>query len=163
MGRIWILIMVLSGLVAACSGPRRPPEQLVSRFDTRILDNGSKQFEYSLMPERGPDERRAAGRGAEPALAQGTAPSGGQRGAPPAAGRGDGRAVGPGGGRQPLLDEGELEARVAAELQANQFCRDGYLELQRDDSQWPLRLRGECLDGATTADRQRFANTLEWR
>ena len=163
MGRWWMLMVVVPWLVAACSGPRRPSEQLVSRFETRILDNGSKQFEFSLMPERGPDERQAAGRGGERS-AQGDAPPGGsQRTAPPAGGRGGSSQGGAGGVQQPLLDEGELEARLAAELQANQFCRDGYLELQRDDSQWPLRLRGECLDGATTEDRQRFANTLEWR
>lgn len=163
MGRWWLLMMVLPWLVAACSGPRRPAESLVSRFDTRILDNGSKQFEFSLMPERGLDERRATGGGGERPAANGAPPSGGQRGAPPAGGRGGGSQGGPGGGQQQLLDEGELEERLAAELLANQFCRDGYLELQRDDSQWPLRLRGECNEGATTEDRQRFADTLEWR
>lgn len=45
-------------------------------------------------------------------------------------------------------------------LDENKFCRDGYLLLGRFAGENQNRLRGECKDNATAAERDKFPNTI---
>jgi hypothetical protein len=51
-----------------------------------------------------------------------------------------------------------LHAAVQAKLDATAYCRDGYLTLERYLANGIARIRGECRDGASDSDREKFPN-----
>lgn len=51
-----------------------------------------------------------------------------------------------------------FEELLIERLEKNQYCRDGYIELDRAFSGSTFTLRGECNESATENDRKRFYN-----
>jgi hypothetical protein len=51
-----------------------------------------------------------------------------------------------------------LDAAVQAKLDTTAYCRDGYLTLERYLANGIARIRGECRDGASDSDREKFPN-----
>lgn len=124
----------LGGCTSSYHGP--PP---VEDFSTRITDNRLKFFTYTWR-FRPPTEETV------PAGTPGWAAPGDMEG-------------------MIRRDLGQVSADVFTEfrermherLEASGYCREGYIELSR--SYWPgeFRIRGECRDLASEADRERFA------
>lgn len=59
--------------------------------------------------------------------------------------------------RQPAPTMPEVRPRVEEVLEQTGYCRQGYFELYREQRRDALRVHGECREGATAQDRQRFA------
>lgn len=49
-----------------------------------------------------------------------------------------------------------LQQNTAYVVEQMNYCREGYIELDRSISRYHLWLKGECRESANTADRQRF-------
>ncbi|ALP42927.1 hypothetical protein E2P79_15830 [Aeromonas schubertii] len=62
--------------------------------------------------------------------------------------------------RKSLLETREAiqEEQLSQWMTEKQFCHQGFIVLTR--TSW--KVRGECNEGASTADRQRFPNTPQW-
>ncbi|MDX2464528.1 MAG: hypothetical protein QNK31_08475 [Porticoccus sp.] len=111
-------------------------------------------FDYSVVAERPePDGERGRSR-----------PTGGGdsgRGRPPGEGKG-----GMGGGNRRGGDNQEAETTskfydsAAAKLEETGFCREGYVELDSEFSRGKSRLRGECKETASDADRRDFPDQV---
>ena len=50
-----------------------------------------------------------------------------------------------------------LQQNAAYVVKHMNYCRDGYIELDRSISRYHLWLKGECKESANAADRQQFA------
>lgn len=50
-----------------------------------------------------------------------------------------------------------LQQNAAYVVKHMDYCREGYIELDRSISRYHLWLKGECKESATTTDRQQFA------
>ena len=121
-------------LLAACSqAPTADDIPPSARFTTRILDNGTKLFVYS----QGGRQQGSLGREGELPDARRDMPRDEERRK---------RVVAP-----------DLDKGVTAMLTQNQYCRDGYVVLERYEQHGAFVMRGECRDAATAADRQQFA------
>jgi hypothetical protein len=59
------------------------------------------------------------------------------------------------GGTEPVKT---LDKAVQTRLETTGYCRDGYLTLERYHANGMARIRGECRDGASDSDRERFPN-----
>lgn len=125
------LISICSlALLSGCSNPSKRPEP-AALFTTHISDNGSKFFVYRLQrPSR--EQRDSRGEGMRD-------------------GRGSG---GPAAGVRSKKKSRsfDLEKGLLSVLETNQYCRDGYMVLERLD----YLIRGECHETATLKDRERF-------
>ena len=63
-----------------------------------------------------------------------------------------------GKGKGKKKSDDSLHEAVQTRLDANGYCRDGYLALERYQANGIARIRGECRDGATDSDREQFPN-----
>ena len=61
---------------------------------------------------------------------------------------------------RPDLSGKQMLALLDEVVTQSQFCRQGYVLLGRYAGETTARLRGECNDRATTADRDRFPDTI---
>lgn len=69
---------------------------------------------------------------------------------------------GDGNQQQPRAPSEEyMRATLQRILEDNNYCRQGHLVFGRSAGQTSYRLRGECRDPASAADRQRFADTID--
>ncbi len=142
-----IIFTMLTGslLVSGCTYNRPPMDISNEIFTTKITDNGIKLFVYQL------DTGMSGGKNGK---SGGRPPSGGKGGQGGPSMHGGGR----GGGDQ---DDGDDEVNIllANKLKENRFCRNGYIELDRYHLyNGSIKIRGECEEGATTADRNAFPN-----
>jgi len=152
-GRVPVVVaiwLVMTSCIGGCSSaPGHAGNDLDRDFLTRIYADGSKQFELTLslpgMEEGGPlampvqagDERRRGG---------------------PERGVGETALVDNSRALSKLLDQ-----QTAELLARNQYCRSGYIVLWREIFGWPLKVRGECNETATAADRESFPDSRRWR
>lgn len=127
--RAWLLSILLGA--AGCAHHQPGPGDIVpgSEFNANILDDGTKLFVFSVpmaRPGKGGDIRRE-------------------------------------------MDDDEAQMQRArrevsrpgpqamqAMLAQNGYCREGYLVLEQYEHQRRYVTRGECRDGATEQDRERF-------
>jgi len=155
LGRIIFTMLTVSLLVSGCTHSRPPLSISNETFTTKITENGIKLFVYQFdMEMPGGNHGKSGGR----------PPSGGQRG--PGGAGGNGGPGGPsmyGGGRgDDQEDDGDDEINIllSKKLKENSFCRNGYIELDRYLLYTgAIKIRGECEEGATTADRKAFPNS----
>lgn len=133
--RYWLFVVLF--LVAGCSsGPELPRSAGV--FESCVWPDGSKQFSYRKgrvknltqreIAIRLDNDRRAAMMVEKQIMTQGE------------------RKAGTG----PLYDE------LALVLEKNQFCSDGYFELDSQFEAGFARIVAECHDSATEAQRKRL-------
>src|SRR5690625_4091071 len=132
------LLLSLAGLLVGCNTVARSQAGMLESLDVEIRPNDSKLFGY----------RREEPTGARAHEAQVQRMRAQRRGGPGAGPRDRG------GVRSYRL----LRANTQRALLSTGFCRDGYLELDRRISINVLWLRGECRDGATDEDRERFGD-----
>lgn len=130
-------------LLSACSsqpGRNYTETGLQETLETDILTDTSKMFTYRLrMPEGAiPSHVRVA--------------EGSRRTAPPGAGIEINRNT----GRRLLENASHVTGTLG-------FCREGFLTLDHSISRYHLWLKGECREGATAEDIERFGrkNTLQ--
>jgi len=133
-------LVILLSACASQDNKRQPPE-FMEHFDTTITDNGSKMFDYQLrIAHQEPSKQR----------------SGGMR--PQDDGGSNQRS-----GNKP--ERGKMERRfrntayekLAIKLQETGYCREGYLELSSDIYRGKAQIRGECREGASPEDRDKFS------
>lgn len=127
-------VLVLAGC-ATTFGDGRYYTHMQETLDITVRDNGSKQFTYHLrVPE-----------GERPPLVRV------QRGL------GEPRVRGNPGVDPDRRAHERLESNTERALRLTGYCRNGYLRLDKRVSRFHLWLRGECRDGASAEDRERFA------
>ena len=135
--RTLTLLLAVLLLLPACSNHPDKRPQPKEFFSTQISSEGSKFFVYRLeLPARGKgdDHRR---------------PAHGGRG-------GDSARAGAGSGKKSADMTVKPEQRLKALLADNNYCREGYVELERRQYSSGISLRGECREAATKQDRRRF-------
>ncbi|BFM18566.1 lipoprotein [Maricurvus nonylphenolicus] len=136
-----ILLLGAVAGITACSGPgqKRPAPALSQDFSTHITQDGSKMFVFTLSMQR--PERQGGKSGMRP----------------PARGERKG-----GGGRKDRSDELEkmTTALLDQKLETSGYCREGYMVLERFAEQGKSRIRGECKETATDADREHFSGAV---
>jgi hypothetical protein len=142
--KIGFNLFVLLFLVACASSP--PPNiPLDETFVTTIEENHLKLFVFSVTPPGSP----------------------GKDGQPMGQVRHSGRPPVENSGSRSRPDKGELReqmkeivySRLDARLSENGFCRDGYITLESFIDYGKSRIRGECVDGATEEDYEKFPNS----
>lgn len=155
LGKIVATMLTVPLLVTGCTHSRPPISISNETFTTKITENGIKLFVYQFEMDR--PGGRHGGSGDSP-------PSSGQRGS--GGGKGGGGPGGPsmnGGGRggdQQDDSPDELNILVSKKLKENKYCRNGYIELDRYSLYTgAIKIRGECEEGATAADRKAFPNS----
>lgn len=74
-------------------------------------------------------------------------------------------ALPPRPGERPAARRGvDIEGLLETRISETGYCREGYFILQRSGVGGPTSLRGECREGASPADRERFAGgERRWR
>jgi hypothetical protein len=138
----YTVVILLVLIAAACSGPsKKKRAEPLEIFSTQILLDGTKLFAFTL--ER-PQRRQNS--------------EGGRQGK-----RGKGGHGGQGGRRGGEKERGndmekQIETRLLAMLEQTGYCREGYVELDRNLLFGNASIRGECKEGATPEDRKNFIN-----
>lgn len=138
-------ILCLSAITIAVSGcqnkPTRP--EPIERFITNITEDGGKFFVYSLEMPR-PKKAR------EPGMMR----------RPPRDGRGMSPGGNPGMSHKRSGSANKLDKLLEETLEETGFCREGFFELERQQGLGgPLAsIRGECREGASADDREKFPN-----
>ncbi len=124
-------------LLSACGNPGRSYTQgvMVETLEVEILPDTSKMFVYRLRwPEEAvPNHIR---------IAEGRNAASHERG---------GVSIDRNTHRRLQENAGYVVARQG-------YCREGFLELDRNISRYHLWLKGECKEGATAEDRERFGD-----
>lgn len=128
-------VVLVCGFAVACSTPGRSytDSNMLETLEVEILPNTSKMFVYRL---RLPDEKMPTGVRIERA---GVSRSDDMRG------------IAIGGSTQQRLVENT--GYVVAQMG---YCREGFLTIDSSVSQYNLWLKGECKEGASTADKEKF-------
>ena len=147
--------------VVGCSSSQKT-EMPQGYLATNIFDDGSKQFVYTVeLPESTGQGKRGKGNG-RPGNVAGQVRGSSNRGISGGvtAGTGGGSKGGRGGrgqqGRAGLLNDA-----VEAELKKSGYCRDGFMELDRMMEPGQTFIKGECVEAASTNDRDEFPNEIE--
>ncbi|WDE04798.1 hypothetical protein SG34_026375 [Thalassomonas viridans] len=130
--------------LAACSSHREKTVEEI--FVTEIREDSSKMFAFTLTQEKAARSRQADTK--TRAGKQGKSRKGGKE---KGAGKNESRER-----QNPLEDI--FQQRLEQRLSQNNYCRTGYLELERYASRGAMTMRGECNESATESDRQRFPN-----
>ncbi|WP_440876383.1 hypothetical protein [Thalassotalea sp. PLHSN55] len=163
--------------LAGCSS-YQPPE-LTPIFHTNIQADNSKMFTLTLLGRNGiagdSKNRQGEAKQDKPEGDKGTRKGkGGKAEGGKNGGKGGGRGEREGrnsqaGGTQVSSRSGQdpelikqLEAHVYQMLEQqlvdNQYCRDGYFELEKSLNRGVIVVKGECIESATEQDRVRFEN-----
>jgi len=156
--------------VGACSSTG--PVKSQDFFRTQIRDNHSKMFTYTMIVISNKSIANEKNGNGDNAQAKQQHKKGQGKGK----GNGQGKGKGKGKNKQnnpeqslqvskrkkkknnkmvELLFDG-LNERLAI----NQYCRGGFIELERDIKRTVMTLRGECQESATKADRGQFPDTI---
>lgn len=144
--KIIFYMLTASLLVNGCSHSRPQPVITGELFTTNITVRGLKLFFYRLEVKLP---------GGSSAQSGGKPSSGGPRG--------KGSPSMQGGDRTGAEQEGDgdwVNLMLTNKLAESGYCRNGYIELERNPiNNGSIRIRGECEEVATPADRQAFPNS----
>ncbi|MCH1931653.1 hypothetical protein L9G16_15840 [Shewanella sp. A25] len=148
-------------LIACSSAPIEPQDfagKLKDKFTTDIRADGLKLFTYqaSIVEQRG---LRGEPDGDQDMSRQGSRPESGTRQGPMRQHSQGGREQGRNGMNKTEdleLWGQQVELGLTKTLEMTGYCRDGYFELSRYIESGRGEIRGECKDGATDADKQKF-------
>lgn len=156
-----LLLLATPLILCACSSepdPQALAGKLTDSFQTEIKSDGMKLFTYSIETidrHRNQQQRRAMNDDRQ------QSPTGmpdRQRTRQPQDNMGNqqiNRSSRRSDSENKQMTQ-ELEFGLKKTLEANQYCRDGYYELERLVLNDRAELRGECHEGATDKDIQRF-------
>ncbi|MGD8384261.1 MAG: hypothetical protein PVF89_02525 [Lysobacterales bacterium] len=150
-------ILPLLLLTCACSGPQQRPEPS-DYLATKIDSDGTKEFYYTITlanpPRPTPAPPRPVSGGAQVTGGSSghlyggigisvAAPVGQQR-------RGSG-----------YVDEAFIREHLEKKLLTTGYCREGWLERDRNVRPPDLSIHGVCKENATARDRQQFPNNTD--
>lgn len=133
----WLVRALLAALCCGCSAPGQNyvKSGLAETLAVELLPNGSKMFTYRL---RLPDAQIPSYIGVS------------ENGSDPR------RQFYEGGIAVGANAPQKLEANAAYVVRRVGYCREGFFTLDRSISRYDLWLRGECKEGASGADQNRF-------
>ena len=137
--KLLIMLFAPTLLVACASNQTKQPE-VEEIFVTDIRSNGIKFFNYTVTVSRPSGSRSGTGRGKRGA-------GGGKQGGG-SAGRPD---------RESMMKG--VEEKLDVRLAETGYCREGYIVLGRRIDRGRSFIRGECKEGATADDREKFTNS----
>lgn len=156
-----ICVAIAAAALCACANQKKD-EAPQGYLATHIFEDGSKQFVYTVdLPDSGRSGKRGKG-GGRPGNATGQV-SGGSNGGLSGGvnvGTGNRKSRGQGGGQQHGRDA-MLVSLLDDELKDSDFCRDGYMELDRSMEPQQTFIKGECTETASASDRENFPNESE--
>ena len=148
-------ILALSLLfVTACASNQWESSDVEESFVTDIKSSGLKLFEYRLT--RGSAKADGGGNyGGSNSKGSG---KGSGKGKGKGGGKGSGKGGGKGGGKSVDISEVKsyLDKMLTLKLKSSGYCRDGYIEFNSTYGRRKLKIRGECVEGATEEDRIKF-------
>jgi hypothetical protein len=139
-------ILALSLLLTACASNQWESSNVEESFVTDIKSSGLKLFEYGLT------------RGSAKADGDGNYGGSNSKGSDKGSGKGKGKGGGKGGGKSVDISEVKLylDKMLTLKLKSSGYCRDGYIEFNSIYGRRKLKIRGECIEGATEKDRIKF-------
>ncbi len=131
-----VALVGVTSIIVGCAGPdkKRSGPALTQDFSTNISADGTKSFIFTLSMNA------SQGRGVKE-------PRGGRRNNQRRSGRSENELK-----HSKTMFYGRLEDK----LNDSGFCREGYMVLESQFERGKSRLRGECKEAATTADRKAF-------
>ena len=135
-----ILMLFIPMILVACTSNQTKQSEVEEIFITDIKSNGIKLFNYTVTVSRPSGSGSGTGRGQRGA-------GGGKQGGGPA-GRPD---------RESMMKG--IKEKLDARLAETGYCREGYIVLCRSIGSGRSFIRGECREGATADDREKFANS----
>jgi hypothetical protein len=151
-----IMILSLMFSVVGCTNNHQKRPQTEEIFVTKIEENGTKRFNFSMNMEI-PSDRR----GGRPAGAGGGRPGG----------MGGGRASGMGGGRpdgnkdfekrrEQMMEKMKknIYEKLRLTLFNTEYCREEYIEIDSIFIPGNASIKGECEEKATQEDILKFPN-----
>ena len=131
-------------LLSACAS--RQEKTLEEIFVTEIREDNSKMFAFTLKQEHAQQREQSRHKA-----------RGEKAGKMRKKGGGKGTAKGEARERKNALED-IFQQRLEQRLSKSDYCRTGYLELERYANRGSMTMRGECNESATEKDRQRFPN-----
>ena len=137
--KLLIMLCVPMILVACASSQTKKPE-IEEIFVTDIKPNRIKLFSYTVTVSRPAGSRSGTGRGKRGG-------EGGKQGGG-ATGRPD---------RESMMKG--IKEKLDVRLAETGYCREGYIVLGRRIDRGRSFIRGECKEGATADDREKFTNS----
>ena len=153
--RLYFVALVAASTFACSHTPESPAQE--DYLATNIRSDGSKEFYYTLTMSGG--EKSQAG-GKRRNVSGGMVVTGGSSSRTSASagissrgGRGGRNASGAG-----RFDEMVTES-LKKKLKATGYCRDGWMEMDRNRQPPGVSIRGECNETATESDYREFPNT----
>jgi len=153
-----MIVCLLPVILLACSNNKRTP-QLEETFVTKIEDNGLKLFSYTLSVA-GPAPSAGGKRGGVGLSGKGRG-SGGSAGGGRGAGGNKSGGRGQGGNMDPKKKGEKFAKKILEQLtlkvEQSGYCREGFIEIDRQITRGYGQVRGECKEGASDADREKFA------
>jgi hypothetical protein len=137
--KLLIVLFVPMVLVACASNQTKKPE-IEEIFVCDIKPNGIKLFSYTVTVNRPSGSRSGTGRGKRGG--EGSKQGGGATGRPD---------------RESMMKG--IKEKLDASLATTGYCREGYIVLGRRIDRDRSFIRGECKEGATADDREKFPNS----
>ncbi len=131
--------------------------QVTEFFSTTIMEDDSKRFYFSLIISNQTEANKSEGQKQSQRSKGGVGKGSGSRKGRNSKSQTDQQPV-----QQPKVNKRvfELEERLINKLALNNYCRTGYMELERNIGKALMSIRGECHESATEEDRQHFINRL---
>jgi len=149
-----VLVVTTSLIVSACAHRPPPLDKDEIYFETKIKQDGTKLFAFSIPSMKQPGGGK--GGGAKDGGGRGGRGEGGGRG-------GRGGQENRGGSSQKSSDSSErmteqLYASLDEKLDETGYCQTGYIEIDTHQTEDRLHLLGECNETASELDRLDFPN-----
>ena len=145
------LLLTLSLLtLSACSATKQP--KMEEFFHTKIHDDGSKRFTFSLIVIQGQSDKKDKSQKRANKPSKGSGNRGGNKNGDRENKQGSSNKE---SSRTSKMTE-LFEERFQEQMIKNQYCREGYITLDSGFSGAIYTLRGECQENATEEDRKHF-------
>jgi hypothetical protein len=156
----WAITLVLAGTVSACSNSQKNPE-FEEYLATHIRNDGSKEFYYTVTLTKSEDSKRRRGNknvGGGVRVSGGSSSNTRANAGVTVGGSANGR---PGGhaAQGSLRGSEKMTGQLDKKLLASGYCRDGWMETERQVQHPYGSIRGECNETASDTDRENFPNT----
>ncbi len=155
-------IILLTILLAACASKQRGPE-FSEYLATNIRSDGSKEFQYTVEITHSDSHRNkkigrrmgvTGGSGGQ-ARGYGGITVGGNSGG--GKHRGGPGKNGQGGPDTQMIEQ--VDQQLEKALSRSGYCREGWMEVERDYQPPKIVVKGECNESATEKDRRHFPNS----
>jgi hypothetical protein len=154
MKNIFLVLLILTLIISCSHKPKQPKHK--EFFVTHILADGTKMFSYNLILEgpQGSDKKGRRGGGESKGRGAGGSGSGGKMGKGGDRGKKDSL-------NRPASKQ-KINKRFYANLEnilhKNNYCREGYVELNSFIDREGAEMKGQCHEKANKVDRVKFIN-----